>query len=272
MVRMSENESEEERMAREISQEEERHHGPARQERREYHGYKPVEMHRQAGTEEISRQIASQQPAPRGEIHLKHSFAHSSGQALRSGISDIGRGIQGVGQAAGGLYHKYEGWQAQRRQKELENRPYEEYKYHKKMREIVIKSREEALNQQRLRGSGGFGGMARGIYGGSRSRGYASQGGFSNPFASWGIGQQQQGAPKSYEYARSGAPRRYERSEESIALAQRARELKTRSRQLRKIARRERALANREARMEQEAIPKQQGGGFGHELFGHWKL
>ena len=225
-----------------------------------YGGYRGHEnVHR------ISQPISSNEP------HLKHSYANAAIQAGRHGIEDIRGGIQGAGQFIGGIHNKYEGWQAQRRQKELENRPYEEYKYHKKLRDIDIKSREEALNQQRLRGARGL--VSRPVYGGHRgysSGGYSLVGGGSNPFASWGVGQQQ-GTPKSYEYAnRSGAPRRYERSEESQALAERARALKTRSKQLRKIARRERALANREAQMETQQ--PQQGGGFGHELFGHWRL
>jgi hypothetical protein len=175
----------------------------------------------------------------------------------------VGHYAQVGAQAIGGAYGKYESFQRAKMQRELEKRPYEKYKYHRKVRELDLKSREEQLNQLRLRGGGAYG-LARGVY--SRGRSPPSQG-WTNPFASWGIGQQQQGAPKSYEYARSGAPRRYERSEESQALAARSRELKQRSRQLRRIARRERALANREAQMQMQT-PQSGGGGF----FDGWHL
>ena len=290
-------ETEDERMAREISQEQgrttvrEEQHGPV------YRGYRRRESMQEKDVQELAERSAR----PQKEIHLKRSYVNEAKQAAEKGLNIVGHYAGATAGAVAGAYNKYESWQEKGRQKAIEREPYEQYKTRREEARIALETKREQLRQIQEKSGGGIRGMARDVLGGRAGGGYRQPYpryqpqqqqnygllGGGQPTNALDLGanmptwfQQATGRPqqqqrpaygqKSYEYPTGGQgrpTRRYYRDEESRELAERNRELKSKQKQLRRIARRERALANREASLsqyrERQAPPPQQGQGGG---------
>jgi hypothetical protein len=288
-------ETEEDRMAREISQEEGISKVKDERSNPTYRKY----VRREPIQERDYVELAERSARPQKEIHLKHSYVNQAKQVAEKGINIAGHYAGATAGAVAGAYNKYESWQEKRKEKEMAGEEYEQYKIRKKTADLNLKEREERLRQiqERGRGSGGGGlaAMGRDMFRG-RGGGYSNQGSnyfnqYSRPQQGYGmLGGQQEANPldlgakmpgwfqqgigrpqqqqtqgygqRSYEYPRQGGQQRptrhYFRDEESHALAERNRELKNKQKQLRKIARRERAIYNREAALEQYRAQKPQ--------------
>ena len=280
-------ENEDERMARELGKEERKEHikvvepvkhGPAY---REYVGHEPV--HR----------IRSE--VPQGDIHIKHPYVHQAKQVIGAGVNAVGRGVNAVDSGVRGSYHRFENWEAQRKQKEMANADYETYKHNQKVKKLELAEKQERFNQlQRVNNTpkqsygGGYAQRPQ-QYQPQQGQGLSLGGGGSNLLTGgnqtqsnpldlaanmpdWfqkGVGRQQEPqqvqpyGQKSYEYPRAGgnamprAPGRMYKDQEAHELAERNRMLKSKSKQLRKLARRERSIANREQALEQYKRKKQ---------------
>jgi hypothetical protein len=297
-------ETEEERMAREISQEEGISKVKDEQSNPTYRKY----VRREPIQEKDYVELAERSARPQKEIHLKHSYVNQAKQVAEKGINVVGHYAGATAGAVAGAYNKYESWQEKKREKEMAGEGYEQYKVRKKTREAQLRQIQENRNNVGG-GGGGLAAMGRDIFRG-RGGSYSNQG--SNYFNQYSRPQQQQGygmlggqqeanpldlgakmpgwfqqgigrpqqqpqqgyGQRSYEYPRPQGQQRptrhYFRDEESHALAERNRELKNKQKQLRKIARRERAIYNREAALEQYRAQKPQqpqqgqGGGTGN--------